>query len=283
MALRHLAPQTSYEVICYAITEGEEQTSDVQTVKTGEVFRLPNSSFEDWAFEGNVYYPYMNAAEAWWGTGNPASKIAGINLTTPYSDNLHAGATGRCAQLWSQEASVFGIGKFAAGNCFAGQFGEIVGTNGLVEFGRPFTLRPTALKGWVKYEQGIIDCVPGGGTGGKTPEKGAPDSGSIFIALGDWDHETYGGSPETPVLVDTRDESTFFNSKNPGIIAYGELRFDASCDWYEFNIPLEYRDFDREPTHIIIVCTGSRFGDYFVGSKSTKMWIDDFELLFDYE
>lgn len=283
VALRHLAPQTSYEVICYAITEGEEQTSDIQTVKTGEVFRLPNSSFEDWAFEGNVYYPYMNAAEAWWGTGNPASKIAGINLTTPYSDNLHAGATGRCAQLWSQEASVFGIGKFAAGNCFAGQFGEIVGTNGLVEFGRPFTLRPTALKGWVKYEQGIIDCVPGGGTGGKTPEKGAPDSGSIFIALGDWDHETYGGSPETPVLVDTRDESTFFNSKNPGIIAYGELRFDASCDWYEFNIPLEYRDFDREPTHIIIVCTGSRFGDYFVGSKSTKMWIDDFELLFDYE
>ena len=150
-------------------------------------------------------------------------------------------------------------------------------------FGRPFTLRPTALRGWVKYQQGIINCVPGGGTNGKTPGSGDPDGGVIYIALGDWNPAVYGGDADSPVLVDTRDESTFFTSNNPNIIAYGEIRYDASCDWYQFTIPLEYRTFDREPTHIIIVCTGSRYGDYFVGSSETYMWLDDFELLFDYE
>ena len=283
VALRHLKPQTAYDVICYAATGEEEQTTDIRTLTTEAIFRLPNADFEDWSYEGSVHYPYLSAAEAWWGTGNPASKIAGINLTTPHSEDLHPGATGRCVQMWSQKANVMGIGKFAAGNCFAGQFDRIVGTNGLVAFGRPFTLRPTSLKGWVKYECGTIDCVPSGGTGGKTPALGESDGGIIFVALGDWDYNEYGGTPESPVMIDTRDEKTFFNPQNAGIIAYGEIRFDESCSWYEFDIPLEYRDFDRKPTHIIIVCTSSRYGDYFVGSTQSKMWIDDFNLLFDYE
>ena len=283
VALRHLTPETIYEVICYATTNDEEQTTEIKTLKTEKVFRLPNSSFEDWSFEGNVHYPYLSAAEAWWGTGNPASKIAGINLTTPHTEDLHPGATGRCTQMWSQKANVMGIGKFAAGNCFVGQFDRIVGTNGLVAFGRPFTLRPTSLKGWVKYNCGTIDCVPSGGTGGKTPNVGEQDGGIIYIAIGDWDYNIYGGTAESPVLVDTRDEKTFFGPQNEGIIAYGEIRFNESCEWYEFDIPLEYRNFDRKPTHIIIVCTSSRYGDYFVGSTQSKMWIDDFELMFDYE
>ena len=130
--------------------------------------------------------------------------------TTPFSGTLHPGASGRCAQLWSQKASIMGIGKFAAGNCFAGEFGEIKGTNGLVRFGRPYTQRPTAFKGWVKYQQGTINCVPAGGTNGKTPGEGEPDSGIIYVALGDWDYTVYGGTAECPYLVDTRDESTFF-------------------------------------------------------------------------
>lgn len=282
-ALRHLKPQTEYEVIGYVISDKGEQLSDITTVTTGEIFTLPNAQFEQWSHIGGVYYPYATEQEAWWGTGNPASKIAGINLTTPHTENLATGMSGTCAQLWSQKANVMGIGKFAAGNYFAGSFDRIVGTNGLVAFGRPFTLRPTALRGWLKYQQGTIDCYPSNLKNPNIPGIGNPDRGSIYIALGDWDYNVYGGNPTSPVLVDTRDESTFFNSSNAGIIAYGEIIYNESCDWYEFEIPLNYRTFERQPTHIIIVASGSSYGDYFVGSTNSIMWLDDFELVYDYQ
>lgn len=281
--LRHLKPETEYEVIGYAISDNGEKESTIYTATTGALFPLPNAGFEEWSVTDDTYYPYSSVDKAWWGTGNPGSKVTGINITTPFSGTLHEGATGKCAQLWSQKASIMGIGKFAAGNCFAGDFAGVVGTNGLVRFGRPYTLRPTSLKGWVKYQLGVINCVPNGGTNGKTPTTGDNDEGVIYIALGDWDHNVYGGTPESPVLVDTRNEATYFSPSNEGIIAYGELRFDASCDWFQFEIPLEYRTFDRVPTHIIIVCTSSRYGDYFVGSSDSTMWIDDFELRYDYD
>ena len=101
--------------------------------------------------------------------------------------------------------------------------------------------------------------------------------------MGDWDYNVYGGNPESPVLIDTRDESTFFNSSNAGIIAYGEVIYNESVDWQEFTIDLKYRDFERTPTHIIIVASGSSYGDYFVGSTGSIMWLDDFELLYDYQ
>ena len=177
---------------------------------------------------------------------------------------------------------MLGIKKFAAGNYFSGSFAGISGTNGVVHFGRPFTLRPTALRGWLKYNCGTIDCAPAK-PNPKVPAIGEPDRGSIFIALGDWDYNVYGGTPESPVAVDTSKEASFFNSSNEGIIAYGEILYHESKDWYEFTIPLEYRDFERTPTHIIIVASGSSYGDYFVGSKESIMWLDDFELLYDYE
>ena len=281
-ALRHLKAQTAYEVLGYAITDNGEQLSNITTVTTTQTMALPNADLEQWSYSDGVHYPYANAESAWWGTGNPASKVAGINLTTPHTENLAPGKSGTCAQLWSQKANVMGIGKFAAGNLFAGSFDRIVGTNGLVAFGRPFTLRPTALKGWLKYNCGKIDCYPNG-TSSKIPGLGNPDRGSIYIALGDWDYNKYGGNPTSPVLVDTRNEATFFNSSNEGIIAYGEIIYNESCDWYEFEIPLEYRDFDRTPTHIIIVASGSSYGDYFVGSTESIMWIDDLELVYDYK
>lgn len=281
-ALRHLDTQTEYEIIGYAVSESGEQLSNIVSVVTTDTFTLPNAQFNEWSVDGGTYYPYVNKQSAWWGTGNPGSAIAGITLTTPCTENLAPGMSGTCAQLWSQQANVFGIKKFAAGNYFCGEFGGVSGTNGLVRFGRKFDLRPTALRGWLKYNRGTIDCAPKNANP-KVPGIGSPDRGSIYIALGDWDYTVYGGTEESPVIVDTSKESTFFNSQNEGIIAYGEIIYNESCDWYQFEIPLEYRDFERTPTHIIIVATGSSYGDYFVGSSESIMWLDDFELVYDYE
>ena len=66
------------------------------------------------------------------------------------------------------------------------------------------------------------------------------------------------------------------------MIAYGEKPLPSSInEWTEFEIELEYRATNRIPTHIIIVCSASRYGDYFTGSTSSVLWLDDFDLKYD--
>ena len=74
-----------------------------------------------------------------------------------------------------------------------------------------------------------------------------------------------------------------FSDKNPHIIAYGELSAEeakGTGDWQEFTIDLEYRDLTRVPKYIIVVASASKYGDYFTGSTSSVMYIDDFELVY---
>ena len=277
--LRHLATQTTYQVVAYA----DENVSEPSTFTTTDVFLLPNSGFEEWHFSSkNVYFPYLEGDTPFWGTGNEGSAITGVNISTPVSNDLRPDTEGEfAAQLKSANASVMGIAKFAAGNIYTGSYAGTIGTNGLVDFGRPYTLRPTGFRFWVKYIQGNVNCVP---KNNKSPKvEGDPDEGIVYVALGDWDAATYGGTAESPYRVNTSDVGSFFTSQNPHIIAYGERLFDASVsEWTEMEIELEYRS-SRRPTHIVIVCTASRFGDYFVGSSDSIMWVDDVELLYDFE
>ena len=66
------------------------------------------------------------------------------------------------------------------------------------------------------------------------------------------------------------------------VIAYGEMPLRESVEgWTEFTIPIEYRSTSRVPTHLVIVCSSSRYGDYFTGSTQSVMWLDDFELVYE--
>ncbi|MGL5273520.1 MAG: PCMD domain-containing protein, partial [Phocaeicola sp.] len=47
-----------------------------------------------------------------------------------------------------------------------------------------------------------------------------------------------------------------------------------------FEIPIEYFK-NRKPTAIVLVASASKYGDYFSGSTSSTMWIDDFELIYE--
>ena len=173
------------------------------------------------------------------------------------------------------------VGKFAAGNLFLGRFAGTFGTNGVVFFGRPCSARPVALRGWVKYNCGTIDKV------NKVPASrpdigmGSKDEGQIMVAVGDWTAAEYGGDADSPVAIDTRDENTFFDAKGKNVIGVGELIFKESTDgWIEFTLPLEYTSTSRIPTHIVLVFTGSHFGDYFTGSTQSCMVVDDIELVY---
>jgi hypothetical protein len=59
-----------------------------------------------------------------------------------------------------------------------------------------------------------------------------------------------------------------------------QMTKSATDQWVEYTIPINYRDIDTLPTHIIISCAASQFGDYFSGCSSSKLWLDKFELLY---
>lgn len=273
-----LQPETKYDFVAYS----NEDLSPIETRTTESIVPLVNGGFEEWSVKNDIVYPYAAGAAPYWGTGNVGASIVGETLTEGVSD-IRPGSSGAyAARLSSKFANLLGVGKFAAGNLFVGTYVRNDGTNGIVHFGRPFAVRPVALKGWVKYNRGIVDRVS------KQPPTetmniGDPDCGMIFIALGDWDPATYGGTADSPVEIATRRiEETAFDVEAEAVIAYGEMPLRESVEgWTEFTIPLEYRSTGRIPTHLVIVCSSSRYGDYFTGSTQSVMWLDDFELVYE--
>ncbi len=286
-------PDTAYEIKAYC---GADETDPYEVPAEPAPPVLRNGSFEEWCTSGkkNTIYPYLAGAEPYWSSGNPGAAMANETLTEPWDPR--PGSQGRySAHLKSKYANVAGIGKFAAGNIFLGEYVSTDGTNGLLRFGRAFTARPTALRVWVKFRGGTIDNA-----GKDTPAGvgvGSPDNGSIFIALGTWKKEDYGMAPATvneyggqmvgtddsPVCIATREISTLFKPNGPDVIGYGEFMIvDDIDDWTQVTIPIRYTDKGIVPTNLIIVCAASRWGDYFTGSTRSEMWLDDFELVYDY-
>lgn len=273
----NLEPLTSYDVIAYA----NEHLTDVVTVTTEDTFALINSGFEEWSTIKGIVYPYAESSAPFWGTGNDGAAIASTTLTEPTED-VRPGSVGKyAASLQSKKAAVMGLGKFAAGNLFLGEFGGLQGVDGRVNFGRACSARPVALHGWVKYNCGIIDELSKIPASRPNIKKGDNDEGQILVAVGNWTAEEYGGSADCPVVVNTKDESTFFNKNGKNVIGSGEIILTKSTDgWMEFTLPLEYRSTSEIPTHIIIIFSGSRFGDYFTGSTQSLMLVDDVELIY---
>ena len=285
-------PLTTYEVKAFC---GDEETP-VQQLTTEEERQLPNCDLETWSKPKNPWLPFAsddsgNPIDPFWGSGNNGATVisSSDNLTTPVTD-LHPEATGKySARLESR----YVVMKLAAGNLFTGEFVGIRSlSHGIVNFGRPFTLRPTALRLWMKYTCGQIDNAKDIGSVpvGESIQVGDYDTGSIYIALGTWTKEEYGygtdhelfGTDESPVSIDTRDASTFFDPNGKDVIGYGGRYFHESVDeWTQITIPIEYSATDKRPTHIVVVCSASRLGDYFTGSRNSRMWIDDIELLYD--
>ncbi|WP_196017786.1 PCMD domain-containing protein [Alistipes senegalensis] len=275
--LRGLRPESAYEVVAYS----DGNLSAVETFTTEAALPLPNGGFEAWSKPKKIVYPYLTEADAFWDSGNKGSATVGETICEGVSD-IRPGSSGAfAALLTSKFASLAGIGKFAAGNIFIGTYAETVGTNGKVNFGRPFAAHPIALRGWLRYTQGKIDRIDKQ-PAGMTLTKEDFDEGSIYVALGTWTAGKYGGTEQSPVQVYTKDQSTFFDKDGEDVVAYGELILKENVgEWRQFTIELDWRVTDVVPTHLMIVCSASRWGDYFTGSTASRMWLDDFELIYD--
>ena len=52
-------------------------------------------------------------------------------------------------------------------------------------------------------------------------------------------------------------------------------------EYKQFKINLTYRDYFTRPKYILIVASASKYGDYFTGSTSSVMYLDECELVFE--
>ena len=262
-----LTPGTTYE---YQAVAGAQASVKTATFTTEAATALPNSSFENWqTLSSSAMVLYGPGEEMFWDSGNHGSATLNKNVTSPDETYKHSGRYS--VKLQSQFVGILSFGKFAAGNLFAGQYLRTDGTDGVLSFGRPFTSRPAKLKGYIKYTPGTVDYS-------YTSElpKGSTDIGNIYIALGDWSE---------PIEIRTKDKK-LFDKNDEKIIAYGEWEITSETQGadgglLEFEIPLDYRSLDRIPSYIVLVASASKYGDYFTGSSSSTMWIDDLELIYE--
>lgn len=270
--LPDLNPNITYQC---RLTDGTDNFVSSATQFTTETATiLENGDFEDWITSSGTVYPGISTSSLYWDTSNTgANTMSNINPTSS-TGTVRPGTTGsKAAQLKS--ASVIGM-FFAAASLYTGSFGEVSIPNAIVNFGRPFTARPIALKGYYKYTPASVNMVGSNLPVNATVSKGQPDQCSIYIALA---KKTYS--------INNGDESSFIKFEDdPNIIAYGELPSGAATEgneYVEFNIPLKYKEesFDEKPTHIIIVCSASKYGDYMTGGVGSTLLLDDFELIYE--
>lgn len=285
------ATEYEYRLVVTKAADGSEEIVDgTMTVTTEATPQVPNGSFETVSHdESGNYYSFYDPASSdpalqskWWCSGNQGSTTVGSSyqITYPDASEKMDGAQSVCLE------SRYVIVKFAAGNLFCGHFGAPIGTSGgTVFFGRPFTARPSAMRFWAKYSSGPVNRRASNAP--DEIQKGDYDRASLRIAIGTWDYKKYGGDANSPILVNTTDESTFVDyTTDASTIAFGEkiLQGDAENStnvWQQITIPLDYKTTTAYPTHIMIAFAASMYGDYFTGCDSSKLWIDKVELLYE--
>ena len=295
-----LAPSTEYT---YALVLDGVHVGDTMSFTTEAAPNLPNASFEYVSkVSGQSYYKFYDpdcgveeGSFMFWGSGNgegsegvSGSADMGITITAiDTADKIHGNQS-----VVAQTSSM--VGMLAAGNLFTGQFAGLVGTSGgKVNFGRPWTSRPSAMRIWCKYSTGKFNIVNNNNLG---VTKDDYDRAQIKVAIGTWDYKKYGGTKDSPVHINTTDESTFVDYyTDPNTIANGDVVIyndgyminngekvtAATTGWIEYVIPLDYRKFNAYPTHIVVSCAASQYGDYFTGYDKTKLWIDAVELIYE--
>ena len=278
-----LNPGTTYE---YQAMDGTQASTVTCEFTTETTFQPDNASFEYTqtykvsTLLGNkdCLFFYQAGKEMWWDTGNTGSATAGKNLTTQDSNIKNSG------NYSAKLASANIMGTFAAGNLFTGKFlGTEDMTKGILGWGRPCTSRPKALKVWVRYTPGTVD------KGDSHISNGETDKGIIYVAVGDWKSSDSAYGSEWPIVVRTKGP-VLFNPHDEGTIGYGEHIFtenygtETETSLKEITIPLDYEGYggyNRKPETILIVASASQYGDYYEGSSSSVMWLDDMELIYE--
>lgn len=270
--LKGLTPETTYECRLRYVDGETEVASNPVSFTTEKQIPLYNGGFENWWMDGKIAYANEQGV-SYWDTSNEGAASFGGSNTSQETSIVHGGSS--AAKLESKYIVI----KFAAASLYTGSFGALKGTDGAwLNWGVEHVSRPTALKGYMQYapaniassgNQGFSSSAPA-----EAPGRGEPDVCGMYCAL-----------LSESLVVDNTDMSTFPDWETDSrVIAYGSLKDEQNVNtngqWQEVNIPLVYRDLTRKPTHLLVVFSASKYGDYFHGGKGSLLYVDDFELVY---
>lgn len=276
--LTGLTPATQYTYRLAYEKSGNTYASEEVSFTTETTTELHNGNLDAWSQSGSTWYP-SSSSEAgnttcFWNTSNPGTSqgmgaIGGaVNPTQGVTSPVHTPG-GKAAELKSTEK----LSVFAAASLYTGSFLGLDGMSANMEFGKPFTSRPSALHGFYKYTPAVINKVDRTPDGVSIIKDETMDQCAIFIAL----------ATKSFQFNNKKEEEYIDYANDPAIIAYGELPSGAATsgdNYTEFTIPLIYKSLTEKPTHIIIVCSASKYGDYMTGGVGSTMYVDDLELLY---
>lgn len=211
---------------------------------------LPDGKFEYWK-TGNQYGnagTYDDLANPFWESLNSLSTLPPEMFTGPvtlFKDKGRSGADGDFAPKMVSNTMKFGEDEDIFLPGVVGAI-SVVPDKQTATFGRPFTSRPKAIKGYMKY----------------APVNG--DSASIFVEV--YKYNEAAGIRQTVGRV--------------------EKRFhDAVEDWTAFELPIVYNN-DMTPdsvTVLFVASAGYAFNDLFKckGQIGSTLWVDDVEFVYD--
>ncbi len=241
--------------------------SNEVTFTTETVGSIYNAGFENWYMDGKIAICGKQGDAKYWNSSNAGAATYIGSVTTQDTSFKHGGTSS--AKLATQYAVV----KLAAASIFTGDFIGLIGTKGAkLDWGVPFASRPSALKGYYSYTPGPINKgTQPSGVG--APAKNANDECQIQCALVTEQFHVANAAADGYELTTDIDWEN-----DPRVVAYGQMTKNTSSNgaWQEFNIPLLYHSMTKKPTHLIIVCSASKWGDYFYGSDSSVLYLDDF-------
>lgn len=272
---------TRYEYRVYA---DDYISTEIESFATISYPQLPNSGFEEWSGSSPLLI-CANENAMFWDSGNHGSATMSKNVTEKDGSVKHSGTYS--AKLKSQFVGVGSMGKFAAGNIFVGKYLATDGTDGVLGWGRPWEFEPKALKGYVKYTPGTVQEKVYKKTTAPDEIKAefsvdAKDKGIIYVALVDNSKASTYENTSWPVIIKTK-TSELFDKNGSNVKAYGEIIFSEATpgdEMVEFTINLDEKHPDVKFTHIIIVASASKAGDYFLGGEGSTLWLDDIELVY---
>ena len=268
---------TTYEF--RAFCDGYDQ-GVVNTFTTEGVYTIENASFEEWGTYSastmlgtrTVIFPGSGSAPTYWDSGNEGGATANKVLTNKSEDMKHSGTYS--ARLGSTSA----LGVIAAGNIFVGDYVKTDGTNGVLSLGRPYDgSHPTKVVFYANYRPGTVNIIKSGNESYIDISKGDNDHGQVYVALTDEEIEIR-TNPSNRKLFDPDDVH---------VLAYGQVTWNENIGadgvMTKIEIPFDYKALakTKRPTHLVIVASASKFGDYFSGSDSSVMYLDDFELVYE--
>lgn len=287
VSISGLKPATRYEY--QACADGFESESKFFT--TEGKFVIPNASFEEWGTYSaktllgtkTVVFPGTDRNDYFWDSGNEGAATANKQVLYQYGDLKNSGASS--ARLASGSAA----GVIAAGNVFTGVYVKTDGTDGVLSLGRPYDgSHPTKVRVHANYRPGGSVSIKKGNDKYVDITSGGTDQGQIYVAL-----------TTAPIEIRTKASnrklfpaSSVNEDGNPAedydkVVAYGQVtwtgNFGADGALEVLDIPFTYHDIAKttKPLYLVIVASASKFGDFYAGSASSVMILDDFELVYE--